>query len=81
MSHFIVKLVQINIPSVEVKERIIRVFLNGIIIVFLSFFQFADVIESQTTVVIVETMRFNLDGFSKFIESFFPVFLLEIGKP
>ena len=80
MSHIIVELVQIHIASVEIEERVIGVLFYGVIIVLFSFLQFTNVVIGKTTVVVVETVRLNLDGFCELVKSLFPVFFLEIGE-
>lgn len=60
MRHIEVLLVEVNISSVEVEEGVFRIPADGIVVVLFGFFVLADMVESQTLVVVVETMRFIL---------------------
>jgi len=62
MCHIKISLIEIDITSVEVEEWIIRSSADGIIIIFLCFFKFANMIKSEASVIIVESVRIKRYG-------------------
>ena len=72
------KLVEKHIATVEEDQRVIRVFLDGLIVISLSFIIKTQVIVSQPSVVKMERMRFDRDCFRKLRNRFLKVFLLKV---
>ena len=65
MSKFILFLVQVNVTSIEIEVGVLVIDGYCCIIVLLCLFKLTNVIESQSTIVIMEAMWFVLDGFFK----------------
>jgi hypothetical protein len=81
MSVIVFLKVQVNVAPVEIEEWVVWILGDGFVIVGFSVFQSPDVVVSESSVVIVETMVLYGYGLSKLLQCVFEVFLLEERQP